>query len=60
MLPSEFSFYHNGNPVSGGQERLDVSDAEVRSGIVMVRAYPRILGGKGGERERKIEVLILW
>ena len=47
---SRYSFVHNGSPISCGSEQLDVTEAEMSSGLVLVRAYHRLLGGKGGEK----------
>ena len=47
---SGYHFTHNGNPIDKESSvSIEISDSEQESGVVVLRAYPGVQGGKGGE-----------
>ena len=47
---SSYHFTLNGSPVDEeSSDAIGTSDSEQETGVVVIRAYPRARGGKGGE-----------
>lgn len=56
---SSYHFSHNGSPVDKESSAvIEASNSEQESGVVMIRAYPGVRGGKGGELWGRLASLV--
>ena len=49
MVTSAYHYTHNGSPLEDLSDHLNISPSENDSNVIIIRAYSRLMGGKGGK-----------